>query len=251
MWVSLFLGISISLLLLRQGIVIKKSFTDDAASEMQIRSIGRALVLKRILDVVVSFLGILLSLPLWALIAVLIYLHDRGPVFIIQERVGLKGRIFRAFKFRSMRRGEEKLPHVQAGEADPRVTPVGRLLRATAMDELPQLINILIGDMSFVGPRALLASEIEVHETGEEDDYVGQLFEKRCQVVPGLTGIAQIFAPRDIPRRKKFRYDLLYVRKQNFLLDVKLIFLSFWITFTAKWESRTNKFELSKKKIHV
>ena len=102
-------------------------------------------------------------------------------------------------------------------------------------------LNIFKGDMSFVGPRALLPNEMEVH--GEEKDHarVEELFRKRSQVTPGLTGIAQIFAPRDVPRKKKFRYDLLYIKKQSFLFDLRLIFLSFWITFRGKWESRENK----------
>ena len=77
------------------------------------------------------------------------------------------------------------------------------------------------------------------------------MFERRCEVTPGLTGIAQIFAPRDVPRRKKFRYDLLYVKKQSFVLDLKLIFLSFWITFRGKWESRDHKLGNIKKKTNV
>jgi len=111
------------------------------------------------------------------------------------------------------------------------------------MDELPQLWNIFRGDMSFVGPRALAASEIEHRGNGkcvalqEIPGYV-----ERHSVVPGLTGVAQIFAARDIPRRQKFRYDLLYARKQSFWLDLRLIAVSFWITFRGKWETRGEKF---------
>jgi lipopolysaccharide/colanic/teichoic acid biosynthesis glycosyltransferase len=206
---------------------------------------------KRTFDVILSFIGIVVSLPLWLLIAILIYLQDRGRIFIVQERVGLHGKIFHAYKFRSMIKGAENLPHVQAHESDPRITPIGRLLRATAMDELPQLFNILKGDMSFVGPRALLPSEIELKGNTNDQEMTSELFEKRCRVVPGLTGIAQIFAPRDIPRRKKFRYDLLYIRKQSFLLDLKLIFLSFWITFTGNWESRGDKLRVANRKTNV
>jgi lipopolysaccharide/colanic/teichoic acid biosynthesis glycosyltransferase len=92
---------------------------------------------------------------------------------------------------------------------------------------------------------------VEVHESNAaEDERVQELFRRRCEVTPGLTGIAQIFAPRDVPRRKKFRYDLLYIQKRSFLLDLKLIFLSFWITFRGRWESRDNKFG-GEKKFHV
>jgi lipopolysaccharide/colanic/teichoic acid biosynthesis glycosyltransferase len=110
------------------------------------------------------------------------------------------------------------------------------------MDELPQLLSIFRGDMSFVGPRALRPGEIEVLGDGRHvalEDVAG--FDERCRVRPGLTGVAQIYAPRDIPRRNKFRYDKVYIRVQSFGLDVRLILLSFWITFRGTWEVR-NKF---------
>jgi lipopolysaccharide/colanic/teichoic acid biosynthesis glycosyltransferase len=198
---------------------------------------------KRALDVTLSGAGLLTSMPLWALVALLIKLEDGGPVFYDQERSGLKGVPFRVRKFRSMiRDAEARVGAVQATEHDPRVTRVGRLLRATAMDELPQLWNIFRGDMSFTGPRALRPGEIETLGSGRMElleDVPG--FAERASVLPGLTGIAQIFAPRDIPRRLKFRYDLLYVRRQSFWLDVRLIALSFWITFRGTWEVRGSK----------
>jgi lipopolysaccharide/colanic/teichoic acid biosynthesis glycosyltransferase len=202
----------------------------------------KALFLKRPFDVVLSFCGLILSFPLWAIIPAAIRLGDRGPVFYKQERVGRKGRIFRALKFRSMRLDAEKDGPQQAVEHDPRVTRIGRVLRGTAMDELPQLINIFKGDMSFVGPRALRPNEKEVHGHPDEwdiRDIPG--YRERHAVRPGLTGLTQIFLPGDTPRRKKFRYDLLYIRKRSFWLDLKLIFLSFWITFRGKWESRESK----------
>jgi lipopolysaccharide/colanic/teichoic acid biosynthesis glycosyltransferase len=154
------------------------------------------------------------------------------------------GRVFRVFKFRSMiPHAEANVGAVQAREDDPRVTRVGRLLRATAMDELPQLWNIFRGDMSFVGPRALRPGEIERIGHGKVEmleDVPG--FTERSSVRPGLTGIAQIYAPRDIPRRLKFRYDRLYVRRQAFWLDVRLMLLSFWITLRGAWEVRGRKF---------
>ncbi|MFX0195824.1 MAG: sugar transferase, partial [Candidatus Hodarchaeota archaeon] len=111
---------------------------------------------KRIFDITLSISGIILSSLLYVLISLAILLEDGWPVFYFQERIGKGGRIFKALKFRSMIKDAEKeLGPVQAKENDPRVTKVGRILRATALDELPQLINILKGDMSFVGPRAL------------------------------------------------------------------------------------------------
>jgi lipopolysaccharide/colanic/teichoic acid biosynthesis glycosyltransferase len=198
---------------------------------------------KRVLDVALSGLGLLVSSPFWAVFAAAIKLEDGGPVFFRQERVGRNGRIFTALKFRSMRPDAEAASGaLQASENDPRVTRVGRVMRATAMDELPQLWNILAGDMSFVGPRALRPREIEaVGETLVRlEDVPG--YEHRIRVTPGLTGIAQIYAPRDVRRRHKFRYDRLYVRKQSWLLDARLILLSFWISFLGTWEVRGKKY---------
>jgi len=199
---------------------------------------------KRLFDVALASVGLLLSAPVWALIAVAIKLDDGGPVFYGQERVGKGGRRFRSWKFRSMVPNSDQLfGRLQAGERDARVTRVGRVVRAMALDELPQLWNIFKGDMSFVGPRALLPDEMELR-----GPRVSIPLEKipgygvRQQVRPGLTGIAQVYAPRDIPRRHKFKLDRLYVEKESFWLDLKLVALSFWITFRGKWEHRGRKF---------
>ena len=199
---------------------------------------------KRLLDVLLAGSGLVASAPLWGLIALAIKLEDGGPVFYGQERSGLNGRSFSVRKFRSMiPDAEARTGAIQATAHDPRVTRTGRLLRATAMDELPQLWNIFVGDMSFTGPRALRPGEIEVVGSGRVElleDVPG--FTVRASVRPGLTGVAQIYAPRDIARRHKFKYDLLYVRRQSFWLDLRLIALSFWITFRGTWEARGKKF---------
>jgi lipopolysaccharide/colanic/teichoic acid biosynthesis glycosyltransferase len=203
----------------------------------------RALFLKRPFDISLSLLGLIISIPLWGIAPLLIWLEDRGPVFYRQERVGKNSLRFSALKFRSMIKGaENKEGPVQAVEDDPRVTSVGKILRATAMDELPQLINIFKGDMSFVGPRALRPEEKE-NKTTSEAKFLWEFpgYEERHSVRPGLTGVAQIYLPTDAPRRKKFRLDLFYIKKQSFCWDLKLILLSFWITFRGKWESRQPK----------
>jgi lipopolysaccharide/colanic/teichoic acid biosynthesis glycosyltransferase len=199
---------------------------------------------KRVLDIVLSGVGLLASAPLWALIAAAIKLDSRGPVFYGQARVGEGGRIFRVLKFRSMVVDAEKdVGPKPAEERDPRVTRVGRVLRATAMDELPQLWNIFRGDMSFVGPRALRPEEIDVDTEGQPVPLQAiPGFTVRTAIPPGLTGIAQIYARRDVSRRQKFRFDRLYVRRQSTLLDVRLILLSFWITARGSWEARERKF---------
>jgi lipopolysaccharide/colanic/teichoic acid biosynthesis glycosyltransferase len=203
-------------------------------------------MLKRGFDIFLSSIGLVLSSPLWLIISVAIYLDERGSIFFFQERVGKWGRKFQAYKFRSMKMGVKK--DLQASENDTRVTRVGRILRATAMDELPQLINILKGDMSFVGPRALLAEETETQQSKKNPGRLDSLFRARCAVSPGLTGVAQIFAPRDVPREKKYRYDLFYIRHQSFWLDLKLIVFSFLITFRGAWEIRDNKLKRLRKR---
>lgn len=199
---------------------------------------------KRLLDVMFSGVGLLLSAPLWGLIAAAVKLYDGGPVFYGQERVGEQGRLFTAWKFRSMRvDAETDVGPLQAREHDPRVTAPGRLLRATAMDELPQLWNIFRGDMTVVGPRALRPEEQDAHADGvvvAADSIEG--YRERTSVRPGLTGLAQLYAPRDASRRTKFRYDRLYVRRRSFALDVRLISVSFWISLRGTWERRDRKF---------
>jgi lipopolysaccharide/colanic/teichoic acid biosynthesis glycosyltransferase len=197
-------------------------------------------MIKRLFDSALAALGLIVSAPLWALIALAIKLEDHGPVFFGQQRVGLNGKIFVALKFRSMVPDAEAVTGpVQAVENDPRITRVGRLLRASAMDELPQLWNILVGDMSFVGPRPLRPGEVEVNGNGllvplhEIPGYAD-----RHRVRPGLTGLAQVYASRDLSRTGKFRLDRLYLRRACFWLDLKLIVLSFWITGRGDWEAR-------------
>jgi lipopolysaccharide/colanic/teichoic acid biosynthesis glycosyltransferase len=196
--------------------------------------------MKRLFDVTLSGAGLLLSLPLWGLIAAAIKLDDGGPVFYGQCRVGRGGARFKSWKFRSMHpESDAKFGPRQAHTGDTRITRVGRLLRATAMDELPQLWNIFRGDMSFVGPRPLVPEEIETTGDGVAVP-IEQIpgYRERHTVSPGLTGLAQVYAPRDLPRKHKFRLDRLYVRKRTFALDMRLIAVSFWISFRGEWERR-------------
>ena len=199
--------------------------------------------MKRAFDILLSSIGLLLSAPLWAIIMLKIKSEDGGPLFYLQERVGKGGRIFKVIKFRSMVvDAEKKTGPIQATEHDPRVTRIGRILRKTAMDELPQLINIWKGDMSFVGPRALRPEEREVRGDSSSVDIRSiPGYEGRLAVTPGLTGLAQIYLPADALRRNKFRYDLMYIKNRSFCFDLKLVFLSFWITFRGKWESGEKK----------
>lgn len=197
--------------------------------------------LKRPFDLVFSVLGLIVSFPLWLIISVAIYIEDAGPIYFIQQRDGKKGKPFQVIKFRTMKYCKNgKYLDIDL-EEDPRVTRVGKVLRANGLDELPQLINILKGEMSFVGPRALPLTIEDEEKSRYENIRKIPGYYLRSQARPGLTGLAQIYAPKDASRKEKFRYDNLYVRNMSFLLDLKLILRSLWITFKGKWESREQK----------
>ena len=196
---------------------------------------------KRALDVVLASIGLAVLAVPWALLTLAIKLEDGGPVFFSQERWGRGKSRIRVRKFRSMSVHAADRA-VQAAAGDCRITRVGRLMRATALDESPQLINIWKGDMSFVGPRVLPINEVQQRERdGALPDEAIPGFDFRCRVPPGLTGLAQLYAARDVPRRQKFRYDGLYVRRYSFWLDVKLIALSIWISISGRWQSRGHR----------
>lgn len=211
--------------------------TVSGATDVRPRAAGY--VLKRPLEAALALLGLLAFLPLCLIIVFLVWLEDRGLVFVRQVRVGRHGIPFSMIKFRTMRNHFTAGVHRQATVDDDRVTWVGRILRATALDEVPQLLNVLRGEMSFVGPRALLPEEIEVdpHSHYRRVEDVPK-YNIRILVRPGLTGLAQVCAARDISRRKKFKYDALYVHKMSFWLDVRLIAVSIFISITGRWHRR-------------
>lgn len=194
--------------------------------------------MKRTFDIVLALAGLIASSPAWMLIALAIKCQDGGPVLLAQERVGRGGRVFRAWKFRSMIPDAERhTGPVQAIANDPRITPVGRWLRARALDELPQLWNIFCGDMSFVGPRPLRPAERD--STAPESMLLSAIpgYDERHVVRPGLTGLAQVYAARDATRPQKFALDCEYVRGGSFALDLELIARSIWITCRGAWEA--------------
>lgn len=176
---------------------------------------------KRLLDLVVSIIGLVLASPLMLLAALLVAGTSRGPVFYLQERVGLNNRSFQIIKFRSMVANAEKNENPKwASDKDPRITPVGRFIRRTRIDELPQLINVLKGDMSFVGPRP--ERPFFVDQLKAEIPYYG---ERHC-VKPGITGWAQIQYPYGASvedSRRKLEYDLYYIKNFSIFLDVLII----------------------------
>jgi lipopolysaccharide/colanic/teichoic acid biosynthesis glycosyltransferase len=199
-------------------------------------------LLKRPLDVTLAVIGLVLSAPLWVLVALAIVARRDGSVLYRQRRWGRVGAPFILYKFRTMIATSEEAHEVtQAVVDDERVTPLGRILRATGIDELPQFFNILKGDMSFVGPRALAFDEtLNIEGTRFTYDQ-SPVFLERQAVRPGLTGLATIYLPKDAPPGTKFQKDLEYINTQAFWLDVKLIFLSLWISIRGKWESREKK----------
>jgi sugar transferase EpsL len=196
---------------------------------------------KRILDVIFASLGLVILSPILVLIAILVRILLGTPVIFRQQRPGLHEKPFFLYKFRTMTDTRNQSGNLLPDAA--RLTGFGRLLRLLSLDELPELFNILRGDMSFVGPRALRPGEIEAGSDGrlvKLEEVPG--FEHRIRVRPGLTGLAQVYAPRDVPRRQKFRYDRLYVRKRSTWLDLRLILVSFWISFRGTWEARGRKY---------
>jgi len=195
-----------------------------------------ARILKRASDLIISALAIALFFPLWLLIAILIKLDSKGPVFYTQERVGMDGRLFLLYKFRTMVAGADSELHREyqrafiAGRAeanlgnekkptykllaDPRITRVGRFLRKTSLDEVPQLLNVLLGDMSIVGPRPPIPYEVEAYELWHR---------KRLDMKPGLTGLWQVSGRNRLPFEEMVRLDLFYIENWSLLLDMKII----------------------------
>ena len=190
------------------------------------------LVAKRCLDIFAAIIGLILLSPLFLVVAILIKLDSKGPVFFSQERVGKKGRIFRIHKFRTMvQDAERKTGPVWAREDDPRVTVVGRVLRKSKIDELPQLVNIIKGDMSLVGPRperpCFVQRFVEIMPG----------YERRHDVIPGITGLAQLrngydSAPDDIYR--KLRYDATYIKKMGMTIDLRPLTETFLVVLVGK-----------------
>lgn len=186
-------------------------------------------ILIRTLDILGAFLLLVLLSPVLLLSALGIVLTSPGPVFFLQERVGLGGKVFNLIKFRTMKPDAEKeTGPTFAKERDPRVTPFGRFLRLLRIDELPQFLNVLKGEMSLVGPRP----ERPVFVEQFEKEVPG--YSLRFLVKPGMTGMAQIYGTYETSPANKLRYDLAYIRNQSFLLNLRLLFLTFKLMLGRK-----------------
>lgn len=181
--------------------------------------------MKRLFDIVASLLAIIISAPVMIVIAILIKAYDGGPVFFTQERLTQGGRVFKVYKFRSMRVQPVSAEYCMTRKDDDRVTPVGKVLRNIHFDELPQIFNILKGDMSFVGPRP------ECPALAEEYAQIVPEFKYRLKVKAGLTGFAQVYGKYNTTPYDKLKLDLTYIEKYSILLDLKLMILTFKILF--------------------
>ncbi|MDU3526237.1 sugar transferase [Clostridium sp.] len=193
-------------------------------------------VSKRALDVIASFLGLVILSPILLIVAILIKLESKGPAIFAQSRIGLNGEEFKMYKFRSMVQNAEELKEKLAKQNemsgpmfkmknDPRVTKVGKFIRKTSIDELPQLLNILKGDMTLVGPRPSLPKEVQKFEPW---------MLKRLEVKPGLTCYWQVSGRNNIDFEEWMNLDLKYVNDMNFWLDIKLIFKTVAVLFGDK-----------------
>ena len=173
--------------------------------------------IKRLLDVVLSLIGLIILSPILLITAIAIKLESKGPVIFQQDRLGLHGQVFKIYKFRSMCIGAEK-DGVYETKGDMRVTKVGRIIRKTSIDELPQFVNIIKGDMSIIGPRPTLT-----YHPWPIEKYTNEQ-RKRFNVRPGVTGWAQINGRKDVPWDKRIEYDVWYVDNLSFGLDFKIFF---------------------------
>lgn len=187
-------------------------------------SIGQRFA-KRAFDIIVSLIGLIVISPIFLIIAICVKAYDGGPVFFTQDRLTRNGKVFKIIKFRSMRVEKENKEYCLTRKNDERITPVGKILRNIHFDELPQLINILKGDMSIVGPRP------ECPDLAAQYGKMVPEFNFRLKAKAGLTGYAQVYGKYNTTPYDKLKLDMTYIQKQNFWLDLKLIFMTFKILF--------------------
>ncbi|SDC07501.1 MULTISPECIES: sugar transferase [unclassified Candidatus Frackibacter] len=174
--------------------------------------------MKRLFDVILSSILLIVLLPILILIAILIRLESKGNPIFVQRRPGQYNKAFTIYKYRTMRIDTPDIPTNDFNDRDKYITKVGKFLRITSLDELPQLINILKGDMSFVGPRPPLFSQKQLIKNRKESGV--------NKIKPGITGWAQINGRDNIDDQQKFKYDLYYLKNYSFWLDLKIIFLT-------------------------
>lgn len=210
--------------------------TQDYTKEFKIKEKPIYSFMKRVFDIGASFVGLVCLSPILLVASVAIKIESKGPIIFSQDRVGLNGKIFKMYKLRSMVSNAEELKEklLEQNEMsgpmfkmkdDPRITKVGKFIRKTSIDELPQLVNVLKGDMSLVGPRPSLPKEVEQFEPW--------MYE-RLQVKPGLTCIWQVSGRNNIDFEDWMKLDIKYVRERSFFGDLKLVFRTFFVLFGDK-----------------
>ena len=174
--------------------------------------------MKRVLDFIISLFALIILSPLFLIVSVGVLISDGGPVFFRQKRVGKNNELFEIYKFRTMKRGTENVASNDLSDADVKITRFGRILRATSIDELPQLLNILNGSMSLIGPRPLIPEETRIRELREKYNVYS--------VRPGITGWAQVNGRDNVSAEKKALLDKEYVEKQSLMFDIKIFFMT-------------------------
>lgn len=180
-------------------------------------------ILKNIFDYTVATISLLILLPVFILIAILIKIESKGPVFFKQERLGKNGKVFKIYKFRTMVNNAEKIgAGIRIEKNDTRITKLGNFLRKTSLDELPQFINIIKGEMSFVGPRPPVPYHPYKYENYTEHR------KKRFLVKPGITGLAQVSGRNNLTWDERIEYDVKYVENFSFAYDIKILFNTVW-----------------------
>lgn len=212
----------------------EKNFFDEYAGTIETTYSGMIqekesvyILVKRIMDIIFALIGLLVTLPVIIIFAIAVKIETPGPAFFLQERVGYRGKYFKVIKIRSMGIDAEKNGAQWASKNDPRVTRIGLFIRKTRIDELPQLLNILKGDMSLVGPRP----ERPIFTAQFNEDYPG--FIERLKVKPGLTGWAQINGGYDISPSEKLKLDTYYIDNYSIWLDIIIIIKTIKVCITG------------------
>lgn len=182
-------------------------------------------MLEFLLGKVAAFLLLILSLPIFIVTTVAIKLDDGGRVFFLQDRLGKYGEIFQVFKFRTMIENADNYLDQNGMPTKDRITRVGRILRLYSIDELPQIFNILKGDMSFIGPRPALVSHWNRYTEFQK---------RRVEILPGITGLAQVNGRNNLPWSERIKLDIDYIDNQSFLLDLKILYKTFVVILKGK-----------------
>lgn len=218
------------------GISAKAEYIDSYNVEEIVKNLNYSLCKKsliydiysRVLDICLSVIGLIIGIPLVLIFGIIIKLEDNGPIIYKQERVGKDGKLFEVYKLRSMKMDAEKYGAQWAQDNDPRILKVGKFIRKTRIDEIPQLFNILKGDMSIIGPRPERPM-FTMQFNAEIDGFIDRLLVK-----PGLTGWAQVNGGYEMTPEEKLKWDLDYIQSRNIFIDIRIIFRTIKVVLTGE-----------------